>query len=198
VSDPKDGREGWEGFAEEASAGTLGPSAELEEAMREAEASHDARAAARQGAKTGEGDPAHQELTAALEAAQREIAELKDKYLRLAADQAPALHDRLAGLGMDSLMAVQMRNALVRATALPRGLPATLIFDHPTIEAIARLLLARLAAAGSEATAAQAAGTATGTAPPAPTTPAPLDAAAVAALSDDDIARLLDERLKTP
>jgi len=78
-------REGWEGFAEEASEGTLAPSAELEEAMRQAEASHDARAAARK-AQKGEGDPARAELEAALEAARNEAAEARDKYLRLAAD----------------------------------------------------------------------------------------------------------------
>jgi molecular chaperone GrpE len=78
-------REGWEGFAEEASEGKLAPSAELEEAMRQAEASHDARAAARKAHK-GEGDPARAELEAALEAARNEVAETRDKYLRLAAD----------------------------------------------------------------------------------------------------------------
>ena len=76
-------REGWEGFAEEASEGNLGPSSELEEAMREAEKSHDARAAERHGRKSGAGS---EELEAALAAAQQEIAELKDRHLRLAAD----------------------------------------------------------------------------------------------------------------
>jgi molecular chaperone GrpE len=85
-SDPKDGREGWEGFAEEAAEGVLGPSAELEEALREAEASHDARVASRKAAKDGEGDPAREALEAALADAQREKAEIQDKYLRLAAD----------------------------------------------------------------------------------------------------------------
>ncbi len=83
-SDPKGGGEGWEGFAEEASEGTIGPSAELEEALRQAEASHDARAQAKHAGTRGEGDPA--QLEAALAGAQRELAELKDRYLRLAAD----------------------------------------------------------------------------------------------------------------
>lgn len=84
--DPKQGREGWEGLVEEASEGTLAPSAELEEAMREAEAAHDARAAARKAERAGEPDPARGELEAALAAAQQELAEARDKYLRLAAD----------------------------------------------------------------------------------------------------------------
>jgi molecular chaperone GrpE len=80
-----DEREGWEGFAEEAAGGSLSPSEELEAAMREAEASHDARVAARQSGK-GEGDPARQKLEADLAEAQRELAETRDKHLRLAAD----------------------------------------------------------------------------------------------------------------
>ena len=78
--------EGWEGFAEEAAEGNLGPSAELEAAMREAEASHDARAAARAARESGAGDPVREQLEAQLAEAQRELAEFKDKMLRLAAD----------------------------------------------------------------------------------------------------------------
>jgi len=80
------GSEGWEGLAEEASEGNLGPSTELEEAMREAEASHDARAAERATPQAGFGGAAREELEAALAEAQRELAELKDRHLRLAAD----------------------------------------------------------------------------------------------------------------
>ncbi|MGB0128367.1 MAG: acyl carrier protein, partial [Rhodocyclaceae bacterium] len=105
--------------------------------------------------------------------------------LRLDEAQAPALHDRLMDLGMDSLMAVQLRNGLGKALGLPRALPSTLMFDHPTIEAIAAFLLEKIAAPASSAPAAA----------PTAATSAPLAAADVAGLSDDDIARLLDERL---
>jgi acyl carrier protein len=58
------------------------------------------------------------------------------------ADSVPA-DRKFKELGFDSLAAVELRNRL--SAAMGRKLPATLVFDHPTPEAITRFLLAGLA-----------------------------------------------------
>jgi hypothetical protein len=44
-------------------------------------------------------------------------------------------------LGLDSLMAVRLRNVLEERLQLPFSLPSTLVFDHPTVRHVARLVL---------------------------------------------------------
>ncbi|MEP7209607.1 MAG: SDR family NAD(P)-dependent oxidoreductase [Alphaproteobacteria bacterium] len=54
-------------------------------------------------------------------------------------------------LGLDSLMAVDLRNRLGAGLGVGRSLPATLVFDHPTIEALATYLTRSLFGAGEVA-----------------------------------------------
>ncbi len=61
----------------------------------------------------------------------------------------PADDELLSDLGMDSLMAVELRNALRAATHVE--LPVALVFDHPTIERLAEFLLEKLASASAAA-----------------------------------------------
>jgi acyl transferase domain-containing protein/SAM-dependent methyltransferase len=63
------------------------------------------------------------------------------EVLRLDADRRPGIHHRLMDLGLDSLMAVQLRNLLESGLGLNGLLPATLMFDYPTIASISAFLL---------------------------------------------------------
>jgi acyl transferase domain-containing protein/SAM-dependent methyltransferase len=107
------------------------------------------------------------------------------RVLKLSAAEPPGRHERLMDLGFDSLMAVQLRNQLSKGLGLEQPLPATLMFDYPTIEALAQNLLERAVPPEAPAVAIVA------TTPAAPV----LGAAAVAAMSDEQIEELLLERL---
>jgi len=50
----------------------------------------------------------------------------------------------LSALGLDSLLAVELRNALSRGLGLTRRLSATLLFDFPSIAALTEHLLATI------------------------------------------------------
>jgi epothilone polyketide synthase D len=77
-------------------------------------------------------------LEAVLEVVRAEVA----RVLSMAGTDAVEPERPLKELGLDSLMAVELRNALGRKAGVT--LPATLAFDHPAPVAIAKYLLAKL------------------------------------------------------
>jgi hypothetical protein len=58
--------------------------------------------------------------------------------LGLTGDERPDVLEPLRNLGLDSLMAVELRNALTIVTG--GSLPASLLFDYPSIDALGRYL----------------------------------------------------------
>ena len=98
--------------------------------------------------------------------------------------QAIDVGQPLNELGLDSLMAVELRNRLSRGLRLERSLPATLVFDHPTLDAIARFLVTTLLPDGAAAA-------------PAPPAPIPVDAVgAIDDLTDEQIDALFANRMR--
>ncbi|WP_394839097.1 SDR family NAD(P)-dependent oxidoreductase [Pendulispora rubella] len=106
-----------------------------------------ARASRRVAARRGDGFSLKQRLVALppegregalLDVVRAEIATV----LGIPSPSALEAHRPLQELGLDSLMAIELRNRLAAATSL--RLQATLLFDHPTPAALTRTLLGRL------------------------------------------------------
>ena len=91
----------------------------------------------------------------------------------------------LGELGLDSLLAVELRNTL--GSACGQALPATLLFDYPTVDALTEHLLAGVLNADGVAPA-----TDTAQAPPS----VPNTVRAIEDLSDDEVDRLFAARLR--
>jgi acyl carrier protein len=70
------------------------------------------------------------------------VQEVVAAVLGLAGAAAVPANQPLKALGLDSLMAVEVRNQL--SARAETTLPTTLVFDYPTPEAIAKLLLEKL------------------------------------------------------
>jgi myxalamid-type polyketide synthase MxaB len=64
------------------------------------------------------------------------------QVLGFASWQSEDYRKPLSDLGLDSLMAVELRNRL--ASAVSRNLPATLLFDYPTLEEVASYLASEM------------------------------------------------------
>jgi len=103
----------------------------------------------------------------------------------VAAPSAQTIDPRepLNEMGLDSLMAVDLRNRLGKGLGLSRSLPATLVFDHPTVDALARYLLKEILPATPAAAVADKGGTAKG--------PDAIDD-----MSDEEVERLFAEKTK--
>jgi acyl carrier protein len=67
--------------------------------------------------------------------------------LRLPREQAIPLDQPLQELGLDSLLSIELRNSV--GMSLQRPLPATLLFDYPTLSALTEYLLSVVGARGS-------------------------------------------------
>jgi acyl transferase domain-containing protein/SAM-dependent methyltransferase len=97
---------------------------------------------------------------------------------------------RLMDLGIDSLMALELRNLLGTGLGLTQPLPATLIFDYPTIEAVAvyvdNALFGEPIAPGRSADASSVANVQGAT-----------DAEALAHLSEAEVTEMLRKKLQT-
>ena len=107
--------------------------------------------------------------------------------LRLDPTQPPDGRQRLMELGIDSLMAVEFRNRLATGLGSDVKLPATLIFDYPTIDAIADFLLQKVLAIE----------TGPASAPDAIVTATDRAAATLEDLDDEQIEALLNKRLES-
>jgi polyketide synthase 12/myxalamid-type polyketide synthase MxaB len=90
----------------------------------------------------------------------------------------------LAALGLDSLLAVELRNTLNRRLGLDRRLPATLLFDFPSVGALTTHLYDMIVG-----------DTPTPAAAPAPVARVDADEARIAAMTDEEAEALLLEEL---
>jgi acyl transferase domain-containing protein/NADPH:quinone reductase-like Zn-dependent oxidoreductase/SAM-dependent methyltransferase/acyl carrier protein len=81
------------------------------------------------------------------------VAHIRDQVRRaLGFDAQYVIDDResLNNIGVDSLMAVELRNILGASLSMKRSLPATLLFDYPTIDTLADYLLGVLGLASKQ------------------------------------------------
>jgi myxalamid-type polyketide synthase MxaB len=113
------------------------------------------------------------------------IAEKAVRVLGIDGGQPPDPRRPLQEMGLDSLMAVELRNALAQGSGRP--LPSTLLFDHPTIEALVAFLAPLLGAVPET-------GIPTGVASPVHEAAPANVVSRIEEMSDEEVDRLLAER----
>jgi aryl carrier-like protein len=112
---------------------------------------------------------------------------LRERTLKvLGLDPARSIDPRtpLGDMGLDSLLAVELRNTI--GSGIGRTLPATLLFDHPTLDALTDHLFAELGGAPADTEAQRAADVA----------PRPNLVESIEDLSDEEVERQLAARSK--
>lgn len=127
--------------------------------------------------------PARAAIAMTLPALRLHVQQTLAQILKLPAGELPDPAQGFADLGIDSLMAIDLKNRLARNLGI--ALPATLAFDYPDVERLARHLLARLAPAEKSAPAAV---------PAAPASA--LGAAGIGELSEAEVEALLLKKLE--
>jgi polyketide synthase 12/polyene macrolide polyketide synthase/epothilone polyketide synthase D len=117
------------------------------------------------------------------------VAQQVATVLRVSRPESLDPRQRLMDMGLDSLMALDLRGRLGVGLGRPEAVPATLIFEHPTIESIAAFVIREA-----------------GAAPDSPEAPRHDDrteptfeetAARIAHLSEDEVEALLLKKLET-
>lgn len=121
------------------------------------------------------------------EALSEHVHQLVQQVLGVNAARALAGGDRLFDAGLDSLMALELRSRFQAQLGVERPIPATLVFDHPTIDALTHHLATEVLRLEPLAVAAA---------------PAPSEAEAtqrtvesLERLPEDELGALLDEKL---
>lgn len=104
---------------------------------------------------------------------------------------------RLIEFGIDSLMAVELRNRLATTLQLSTPLPATLVFDHPSIDALAEYLERDVLGYREDASSPQASDLSTDTQTSAQASTMAARASALEQLSEEEAEALLLRRLQS-
>jgi acyl transferase domain-containing protein/NADPH:quinone reductase-like Zn-dependent oxidoreductase/NADP-dependent 3-hydroxy acid dehydrogenase YdfG len=112
------------------------------------------------------------------------------RVLGLREPEAVEQKQPFSDMGLDSLMAIELRNLLASGLGLKRGLPATVVFDYPNAQALAAFLETQLSFAATPAAAGE------DRLPAAVEEPAADTLDSIEELSDEEVDRLFAARVE--